>query len=240
MVTILEDQPSFGQLFARGLGKNISAALQGGTEGYFQKKREKEEVEKFKKQFGFDLSKEGRAEFYKSFGKSAGEQPFKEALEKQKAAIEDQKKREEEEGLRNTLDWLDENVEYTGLGGVPGLFAGNTQNLFSQLPSSESYQKREEFTQAGFWAADKIYTHFNKGVISEEKLKLLVEKLSPKGDIFQAKNKARIAALRRISKLSSNISPEEFNKQLNKEIKSVEKIKSSEIKERPPLESFIE
>ena len=45
MVQILEDQPSFGQLMARGAGQNVGAALAGGLEGYIGKK-EKEKLAK--------------------------------------------------------------------------------------------------------------------------------------------------------------------------------------------------
>lgn len=62
MVQILEDEPSFGQQFARGSGQNIGALLSGMGQGYNQQQEDK--IKKLRsdkenealKRFGLDLS----------------------------------------------------------------------------------------------------------------------------------------------------------------------------------------
>lgn len=136
--------------------------------------------------------------------------------------VAQQKQQQETEGLKNALDFLDQNIEYTGATFIPGTKSFGAANRPFTM-NREGLQKREEFDTTGFWAADQVFTHFNKGTVSKEKLKVIQKDLAPRADLSERKNKARIDALRRMANLPADISPEKFNKILEKEVKSANK-----------------
>lgn len=245
---------TFGEQMAQSLGAGASAVANQYGQLAQQLALEKHKQQQFSNLLGKFGGEEMTPQQMMLIGKSNPELiPFLSQIVKSKTTrdIEESKrldaeraeiikKEEEQAPVRESLDWLDENLKYTGSTGFPGLFAGNTENFLGQIPNTEAYEKRQEFTNTGWWVTDKVYTHFNKGVISDKKLKIIQEELAPRGDLFQSKNKARIAALRRLYNLPKNISSAAFDKQLEREVKAVKKIPSPEGQELPPLESFFE
>lgn len=141
-------------------------------------------------------------------------------------AAEAQKERQE---FEPTLNRLDDLVHRTGAK-LPFSDA-----FFGGIPGTAANQEREEFDSLGFLAADKVFTHFNKGTISKDKLKKIVEDLAPKSDLTQSKNRARIKALRTISGLPSNVSQEKFDAVVDKATKSVDKGSSGKVQKGTKL-----
>lgn len=135
-----------------------------------------------------------------------------------KAAEKAAEKEELTQGLNQSLDWLENNVSYTGSQWVPYSDSERTREWSTDR---EAVQIRKEYDTTGFWAADQVYTHFNKGQISEAKLKVIKNDLSPRGDLSERENKARIASLRRISNLPSDASKEKVDKVIDAEVKKV-------------------
>lgn len=209
---ILPEVPSFGTQIARNIGSGLGQGINSGMD------------------FASKLAMQRQ--------KSQGDFASKLALHQAKNDIDQQAKRQEAEkgdqGFKDSLDWLDQNIEYTGPVAKFTKLAG--------IPGTEAFGKRAEFDAQGFWATDKAFTHFNKGQISREKLKVIQNDLAPRSDLTQKTNKARISALRRLSNLPSDIPSEVFDKQLQLEKKTLGKIEGSSSvgkkTERPPLSSF--
>jgi hypothetical protein len=213
------------------LAKGIGAGLDKGVELYGQHKQQQQENEFFQREFGVDTK--GASPDVK---KLLAQSQLKQRVESQKLLgkqqQEEKKKQEEQEGLKTALDWLDENAEtHSGR-----FFKGVGANI----PGTKRHGQREEYSTTGFWAADQVFTHFNKGTVSKEKLKVIQNDLAPRAGISSRENKARIAAMRRMTNLPSNIPKEIFEKELNKEIKAVNKIEkpNGASKGLPPFESF--
>ena len=150
----------------------------------------------------------------------------KERARGQEAAIKEERgiqrkqieKTEETKGLSNTLDWLDENIKYTGSTKIPFTASSTLGGARRGV-----VEKRAEFDASGFWAADNVFTHFNKGTVSSPKLELIRNELAPKSDLPERVNKARIASLRRMANLPANISKDKFDKILDKEVENANK-----------------
>jgi len=140
-----------------------------------------------------------------------------------KEAKEKAEKEEATAGLKSALDWLDENQTYAGSSTIPF-----TKSFTAGGLNREAVGKRAEIDATGFWAADQVFTHFNKGTVSKEKLAVIQKDLAPRSGISEREYKARVSALRRMSNLPADISKEEFNKQLAKEVKNAKSGKGGE------------
>lgn len=119
------------------------------------------------------------------------------------------------EGLKSSIDFLEEALPYTG-----ARFGGG-KALLRNVPGTEAFAKAKEFDSTGFWVTDNVYTHFNKGTVSDAKLELIKKDLSPRSDLFESENRARINSLKRIMALPADISKEKFDAIVDKEVKSV-------------------
>lgn len=93
-----------------------------------------------------------------------------------------------------------------------------------------SIKDMADLDASGFWYTDKVYTHFNKGVVSNVRFENMKNELAPNSKQRPSVNRARLGALNRMAGLPSDISSEKFNKILDKEIKNVEKIEAKEDK----------
>lgn len=145
---------------------------------------------------------------------------------KQRGSAKDSES-EEFSGLKNSLDWLDENIGYTGNKYIPF-----TKSFTGGGLNRETVGKRAEYDSAGFLAADQVYTHFNKGTISEAKLELIKKDLAPNSNLSERENKARVSALRRISNLPKNTNSKAVDKLINQELTAVKKISDHENKNK--------
>lgn len=142
-----------------------------------------------------------------------------------------QEKSKETESIQNSFDSLEQNTELASRGGIHPI-----KRLKSEFAKGSDYsQVASDYDSTGFFLTDKLFTHFNKGTISKDKLKL-VQDLSPNSKLSQSQNKGRIQALKRLFDLPSDASSEKFNKELavaQREIKT-----DNSTKERPPLSDF--
>ena len=148
----------------------------------------------------------------------------KQGIASAKLSAEQQKEEQETAGLHETLDFLDKNYESVGQSNIPGLkswTAGGARR--------GTVQTREEIDRSGFLAADAIFTKYNKGSVSKEKLKL-VQEMAPKSTDSERVYKAKVNALRRMAKFPKDISQEEFDKQLTREAKAIGKAAPKEAK----------
>lgn len=225
MVKIIDRPPSFGEMMGRAAGEGLASGI-GAFGDEISGRIRRSGEDKALKKMGIDLRGIRDPEMRKI--------AFGEMLKNRREASEAQA---EQQGLRDTLDWLDENAKYTGLTGMEGLIAGNPQNFLGSLPGTEAYGKRKEIDASGFWAADQIYTHFNKGQISEQKLKVIQNDLAPRAGLTQKEFKARVSAMRRISALPRNAPRTVVEKEIEKERKALKKIGSGST-DRPDLQSF--
>jgi hypothetical protein len=82
----------------------------------------------------------------------------------------------------------------------------------------------EELDTLGFWYTDKIYTHFNKGVINKEKFKNMKDELAPNSKLTPRENRARLKSLNTIAGLDPNVSSKDFDRVLDREVKKVKKL----------------
>ena len=82
----------------------------------------------------------------------------------------------------------------------------------------------ENLDRLGFWYTDKIYTHFNKGVVSKIKFSEIKNKLSPNASASPRVNRARLNALNTIAGLKPNVSSKDFDRAVDKGVKKVDKI----------------
>jgi len=164
----------------------------------------------------------------------AEEKKSQEAQEKQKAELA---------GVNDTLQWLKDNVGYTGTTGIFALgsksFGGGKQlapGVNSPAFNREAVEKRQQYKSAGFLLADKIFTKFNKGTISKDKLKI-VQQLAPDPEVSERENLGRIAALEKMMALPPDIGKKEFDKQLQEKVREV---KESPVKVVSPSGKIVE
>ena len=215
MVQIIQErrEPSFSQ--------RLGGAVQTGLEGFSKIYGQQKENEAIKRLTGQDVS--GLSDPFKQ---KLFEQTLKNQGFQQKIAAQQQAKGAESEaelgGLNEALDWLDENIEYSGENTIPGFKSFTAGGL-----NRGAVEKREEIDTTGFLAADKVFTHFNKGTISKDKLQVILKDLAPNSKLSERKNKARIASLRRMMKLPSDIPESAFDKIVEREKKGIGKIDKS-------------
>lgn len=151
---------------------------------------------------------------------------FKMNYEKMLKGKEEEK---ENQGLKQTLDWLEDQTKYVGQSWIPGQksFVGIPGTPISRI-GREAIEKREGIDSAGFWVTDKIYTHFNKGQMSEAKLDFIRQDIAPRSGLSEREYKSRVNALRRISNLPRDIPVGKLDKILEQEAKKVKGNSGSE------------
>ena len=140
--------------------------------------------------------------------------------EERKVAREKQEKESENEGLRNSIQFLESKLPEVGktFGAVSG---------FNKIFDRQQIQDREEFTATGQQLADTAYSRVNKGVQSTEKIKLWKENWAPNAELSERVNIARINALKRFLNIPENASKEIIKKE---EAKASNDVKSAERK----------
>jgi hypothetical protein len=213
MVQILEDQPSFGQLMARGAGNAMGSALAGGVQGYLQKKKEEREGGQFESQFGFKMPKEGRSEFYKSYGKAAGEQPFKKQADSKKAY----------ESMKETISELKQMAEND----VEGI------GVFGEWdPRPEAQHNRGKFQTLSSDLLSFYKTLFPRGITQEE-FKRLEKNYIPKVGDSTSKMQGKLEGF-------MDLIERKLKEQGIEDQKINNPSKQEQTKKRPPLESFRE
>lgn len=146
-------------------------------------------------------------------------QTEKAMAERQKQMMDLQEKQQEIQGFQNAFQTLEEMLPYTGVTTIPGFKSFTGGGL-----RRETVEKRENFDKLGFWLTDKVFTHFNKGVVSQPKFKEIKESLAPRADLSERQNRARINALKTISNLPSDTTSKEFDKVADRQIAEVNKI----------------
>lgn len=233
---MLPQQPSFGSQLGSQLGSGISQGIGESLGNYFKQKQNARALEGLKPFYLEAGLPEDQFESFKNSGLSASEATpllkegisnrqqaaIKQQEQQQKALLEQQKEEKELSGLKSTLKQLREDIGYTGAR-IPG------KSFFGDIPGTEAFGKRKEFDAAGFLAADTVYTHFNKGTISEAKLEVIKNDLSPNSKFSERENLARINALERIMGLPSNTPPEKVDKIIEHEKKRVSDASGSKI-----------
>jgi hypothetical protein len=101
---------------------------------------------------------------------------------------------QEGENLGESIQTLRENVKSTG---IP-LFSG-FRALLAKLPGTQAFKERELFDTTAVWLTDAAFQKINKGTLSKDRQKLLLEKLAPNSKLTQAENNARIDALEKMT-----------------------------------------
>lgn len=217
MVQVIEQAPGLGQLLGSGLGAGIQTGLQGLLKEH--------QTQQQQTKSGVSLSKIlGKPELADEFGQLpidmqtiVAKSIFDQQAQREKIQSQRETEKQKSQGLLSSLDKLDELLPFTGKQ-IP-FMKGTTYGGLHRL----NVERREEFDKVGFWAADNVYTHFNKGVLSKEKLKVLKEDLSPNSSLSVRENKARINALRIMSNLPANIDSKKLGKIIDTEVKKVSK-----------------
>lgn len=252
MVQILPQVPNFGSQLAQVIGlagKNIGEGLVQ-TYGNVKDKNVMEQLQDpnlspmQKMTLIGKLSKEKAgvmATMYDTFlkgdiaaaqqqAKLAGQKELAEHKELLKTGTKEQAKKQTEEGLRTSLDTLDQLIPYTGSTGVGNIESilgaeGGKAGTWGGLRRG-SVEARKQFDALGFWSADQVYTHFNKGTMSESKLNQVKKNLAPRADLSERENKARINAMRTISNLPKDIDSKKLDKIIDQETTKVQSFKS--------------
>ncbi len=225
---VLEPNPGFGSRLGAALGGGIGQGLSQQLNQMLEQKQRKKQLEgltPFLEQL--NVPKEGIQQMI-----DAGLDPQlvasfiphlqKNQIAQQKAQQEQEEQDAEAQQAEENLNYIDENLDYTGSPLAPGKsFA--SEGEFGRIWHPKAYETRKEITNRGFWTTDKLYTHFNKGTITDAKLELIKKELSPRGDISPEDNRARINALKSMMKLPKNLSQKQFDKVADQKIREVNK-----------------
>lgn len=137
------------------------------------------------------------------------------AKQQQEMATEERQKVAQQEELRPSIERLEELIPRTGMR-LPF-----TKSFFGNVPGTQAFEERKEFDTLGFLVADKVYTHFNKGTVSEAKLEQIKQNLAPRADLSERENAGRINAIKKIMNLPPDISKKNFDKVVDQELKKV-------------------
>lgn len=223
-VQVLPAAQTFGNQFGGVLGGALGSIGQGLVQGHLNRQTNKKDDEILQ-----DLAANPNAsplEMIQKFGKlSADKRKGLEGLfgDYLKTQNTNQAKAAETEaataGMKDTVKYLKENVKYTGLTG--------------ETSPDKTFAARKGFDSSGFLAADYVYTHFNKGQISNAKLELIKKDIAPRSDLTQLENKARIDSLERIMALPSSAPKEQVDRIIDEEAK-----KAKGANKRLPLADF--
>lgn len=236
-VTYTPDQPRTSELLARQLGQSAGQGIQKALSDFNVKKQNRNALAGLQplfKQAGIEFSPEEQEQFLgsglnpevagkfavdiakqRASEREAGQKAF---ADRQKQLFEQQEKQREEQGFQNVFDELEELFAYGGMD-FPGMKSGTIWGL-----NREAVEKREELDKLGFWVADKVYTHFNKGTVTDKKFNEIKKELAPNSKLSERKNRGRMRALQLISNLPSNINQKAFDKFVDKQIAEVNKI----------------
>ena len=242
MVQFIErKQPTLGERLGGGLERGVSQGLEFSQE--MEKKRGNlgfyEQMFGGKSQAGSAPNEFAAAEHYEKMNPAqqayiAGEHP--EVMKLINSQIE---KRESMEGLKQTADWLKKYTSFSGKLGLPEQWGGLEEKQMHPsggyvdpetgefLTQPKMQAIREGIKTSGIWFADKIYTHFNKGVINKEKWDTIKNQFATDPDLPPVVNRARIAAGERIMALKPNSSPAVVQAAIDKEKKALKKIEQS-------------
>lgn len=238
MVQVLPGVPTFAQQLIPQINQAIGSLSQGYQQGV-QKRGDQEVLD----QIASMDPNTSLAEKVAIFGKLSPEkqklltplyaQAFKEQLGSQRSQAEQQGKMQEQEGLKNSIDYLRENAQEVSRGGYSPV--KTFKNVF--LPGTKYAKAAEEFDTTGFFATDQLFTHFNKGTISKDKLATIKEDLAPNSRLTKEQNLGRINSLARLANLPEGTTSEKFNKEFARVKKEIE---GNERNQKPGLESFYE
>jgi hypothetical protein len=255
MVLILPKVKSFGERAGEALGGGFQQGI-----GSAMKFAQEVQLEKAKRAAASPLGiqdQEGNLKSFEEYSEAEKAKLAETAPKAFKALKESSEKKELKKGIGDTLSWLDQNISFSGKFGISPKYGGIEAQGESgglglinpktgkQMSDQEIKAVREEIDKSGIWAADNVYTHFNKGVLNKDKWNDVKESFAPRSDLPASVNRARIAAMKRIMGLPENAPSEIVDKMINKELGSLEKIEKSKgvegtEKKRPPLESFFE
>lgn len=231
--------------FLGSLGRGFQAGVGSYMKEAMKNEPQRRMADLFAKKFGG-----GKGKGSELAGKGEGDpfsnmSPEQEALMAEsmpkayKALKANQEKQEQAAGIEQSLDWLEKNVSLSGRFGVHpkwgGIEAQGTSGGLGlkdpetgkQLTDIEIKGKREEIDTTGIWLADRVYTHFNKGVLNEAKWEDVKNRFAPRSDLPAEVNRARIAALRHIMGLPKNAPTAAVDKVINREQKALDKIGES-------------
>lgn len=214
-----------GQVLGQGLGQGLSQGLSQNLAKYHDEKKRSDLQKKLSQAYEKSglpsswalLPENVQTALIKEQG-DLSQQNKKELAEQRKLQTTQEEKEKESQGLRETLDWLEKNKGYAGRTDIPF-----SKSFLGKGINRPAVEKRAEIDAAGFWAADQVFTHFNKGTVSKEKLKVIQQDLAPRSDISERAYKARISALRRIANLPKDTSKKKFDQILDHEVKRVKK-----------------
>lgn len=231
-------QPTGQDLIMQGIGQGVSQGLQKSISEFNVRRQNRNALAGLKpllKQANITFSPEDEEQLLESglnpelVVKSALDifkqketsavQSEKALAQRQKQMMDLQEKQQEIQGFQNAFETLEDMIPYTGVTTIPGFKSFTAGGL-----RRETVEKRENFDKLGFWLTDKVFTHFNKGVVSQPKFQEIKKSLAPRADLSERQNRARINALRTISNMPSNISEKEFNKVADRQISEVNKI----------------
>lgn len=248
MVQVLPAVPSFGDKLAQVLGEAGVNIAEGFQQRSVNKKDQtildqiSEGISSGKMSpvqaiiASQGLSKDKRKDFSAGYGPIAKEQ-VKVSKEQAKVSAATAEKDAAKQELVPAFKRLRELVPYGGKFGV--------KSVMGKIPFTEAAGKREELDTLGVWAADSVYTKFNKGTLSEVKWDDVKSRFAPHSGLSDVENEARINAMETIIGLPADISADKMEsviKSQEKMIESAEKKSSGKYKfkqnERPAMGSF--
>jgi hypothetical protein len=257
------ETPNAFNILGQGL-PGLSTGLSGLINTYNQQKQRQKTKAAFAPQFGEELADvisylpgKEQGSIIELLAKMPIEKQQREVLQQKEASERDLKERkfqleqqkfqnqqqkeiaQEEEKFRDIRE-----IE-SGLNQLKGLITTSggrnpLKGLLREMPGTPQYSAAQQLDSQGFLMADRIFTKFNKGVVSQPKWKDIKNSFAPNSKFSNAKNFARILALEAMAGLPENISPQKFNREAQKIAHKYKISIDSNIKnERPPLESFI-
>lgn len=216
MVQVLPYVPSFGEKLAGVLGQaggNIGEAL---VNKHYKNQANEKDQEILKK-FGSESNLTPMQQIQTFASLSPDRQKslsplFSQLIKNQKGNADLQNQNEEKQIERGSIDRLRELKHQTGktFGAVTG---------FNKIFNRGQLEDREEIDTTGLLLADKVFTKFNKGTISQAKLKLITEKLAINSGLNEREYEGRLKALERILNLPANASDAQVDNILNQEQK---------------------
>ena len=240
MVNILPKVPSFGERIGASLGAGLGAGMSKAADFATQLGLEEAKGQREKNLFSQMLGNgsEGYGGEEPSYSKNIAEEAyFAEKYPKASKLIQaNREKKEAFQGAKDSLNWLDKNIMYSGTFGVSpewggleaqGIGLGLKDETGKQLSNQEIKSIREGITNTGLWVTDKIFTHFNKGTLNKAKWESLKEDLAPRADLPPKVNRARIDGLKRILGLPSDAPRKIVDKVIDGEVKAQQKIEKS-------------
>lgn len=149
--------------------------------------------------------------------------------ERYKELLGQQHEEEEEDQLRAELDELDalsEDYSEHFLKATPVTKSGRAKLARAAGISTEGAQKSAKLDKFGLWVADKAYTKYNKGQVSDNKMKI-IQSMAPSSKLSKAENKARIDSLRSLMKKKGTITDSDMQNAQKKVARSAAKTKGT-------------